>query len=133
MTKNNDLGLLVVRVSFGLLMLLHGIAKLQHGTGFIADLLSSFGLPSGIAYGVYIGEIIAPLMLILGYKTRIATLIIAFTMVVAGYLVHSADFFSLSETGGWALELVGLFFFGTLALFFTGGGRYSISNKNTWD
>ncbi len=133
MTKNNDLGLLVVRVSFGLLMLLHGIAKLQHGTGFIADVLSSFGMPSAFAYGVYIGEVIAPLMLILGFRTRIAAAVIAFTMVVAGYLVHSPQFFSLSETGGWALELVGLFFFGTLALFFTGGGRYSVSTKNTWD
>lgn len=133
MTKNNDLGLLVIRVSFGLLMLLHGIAKLQNGTGFIAGLMESFGLPGVLSYTVFIGEIIAPVMIIAGYRTRIAALLLAFTMIVAAITVHGTEFFSLTQSGGWALELIGLFFFGAVALFFTGAGRYSVSQKNNWD
>lgn len=131
--KNIDLGLLILRVSIGGLMLLHGIAKLQHGAGFIEDVVVGAGLPSFIAYGVYVGEVIAPLFILLGLGTRVASLIFAGNCLVAALLVHSQDIFTLNEQGGWTVELLGLFFFGALALIFTGGGKYTISNKYIWD
>lgn len=131
--KNIDLGLLILRVSIGGLMLLHGIAKLQHGAGFIEDVVVGAGLPSFIAYGVYVGEVIAPLFILLGLGTRVASLIFAGNCLVAALLVHSQDIFTLNEQGGWTVELLGLFFFGALALIFTGGGKYAISNKYIWD
>lgn len=131
--KNIDLGLLILRVSIGGLMLLHGIAKLQHGAGFIEDVVVGAGLPSFIAYGVYVGEVIAPLFILLGLGTRVASLIFAGNCLVAALLVHSQDIFTLNEQGGWTVELLGLFFFGALALIFTGGGKYAISNKYVWD
>lgn len=131
--KNIDLGLLILRVSIGGLMLLHGIAKLQHGAGFIEQVVIGAGLPSFIAYGVYVGEVIAPLFILLGYGTRAASAIFAGNCLVAALLVHSQDIFTLNEQGGWTVELLGLFFFGAVSLIFTGGGKYAISSKHIWD
>lgn len=131
--KNIDLGLLILRISIGGLMLLHGIAKLQHGAGFIEQVVVGAGLPSFIAYGVYLGEVIAPLFILFGYGTRAASVIFAGNCLVAALLVHSQDIFTLNEQGGWTVELLGLFFFGAVVLIFTGGGKYAISNKHIWD
>ncbi len=131
--KNIDLGLLILRISIGGLMLLHGIAKLQHGAGFIEQVVVGAGLPSFIAYGVYVREVIAPLFILFGYGTRIASVIFAGNCLVAALLVHAQDIFTLNEQGGWTVELLGLFFFGAVVLIFTGGGKYAISNKHLWD
>ncbi len=55
--KNNDLGLLILRLSIGILMLFHGISKMIYGIDFIEGLMSSKGLPGFFAYGVYVGVI----------------------------------------------------------------------------
>lgn len=131
--KNVDLGILIVRLSVGILMLLHGISKLIHGVGFIENQVIEAGLPSFVAYGVYVGEVIAPLFIIFGFGTRVAAGIFAINCLVATLLVHTSDIFTLNAQGGWTLELLGLFFFGALALVFTGGGKYALSNKHLWD
>lgn len=133
MNKNIDIGLLILRLALGVLMLFHGVAKLIHGLSEIEGLLSSKGLPGFIAYGVYIGEIIVPLLIIVGYRTRLASVVYAVNMLVALFLVHAPDIFSLSKTGGWAVELIGLYLFGSIALIFTGAGKYSISKSSMWD
>lgn len=133
MKKNQDLGLLILRITIGGLMLFHGIAKLIHGIGGIQGMLAAKGLPSFIAYGVYVGEIIIPLLLIFGFRTRLAAIVFAFNMLVALFLAHSGDIFTLSKHGGWAVELIALFLFGAIALFFTGSGQYALSNTNKWD
>ena len=67
----DDFGKLVLRLALGILVLLHGVAKLQGGTGFLHPMLGALGLPTWFAYGVYIGEIVAPIMVILGLFTRV--------------------------------------------------------------
>lgn len=131
--KNVDLGLLILRLSIGIMMLLHGISKLTHGVGFIEQTVVDAGLPGFVAYGVYVGEIIMPLLIIFGYATRIASAIFAFNMIIAVWLAHSADLFTMTAVGGWALELQGLYFFAALALMFAGGGKYALSSKHLWD
>lgn len=132
--KNNDLGILLLRVTISVLMLLHGISKLIYGVGFIGQIVDGAGLPHFITYGVYIGEVVAPLFILFGYGTRVAALIFAFNMVVATLLVHTAQFFTINpQTGGWTLELQGLYFFGALVLALTGGGKYALSKKYIWD
>ncbi|MEZ7506027.1 DoxX family protein [Flavobacterium sp. Arc2] len=132
MNKNTDLGLLILRIAVGALMLLHGISKLGD-VSFIEGMLSAKGLPSILAYGVYITEIIAPLLILVGYRTRLAAVIYIFGTLFAFFLVHTADLFLLNENGGWKLELLGLYLFGALTLFFTGGGKTAVSSSNTWD
>ncbi|MDI9243753.1 DoxX family protein [Marinobacter sp. CHS3-4] len=128
MLENADLGKLIVRLTLGGLLLFHGIAKVFHGVGFIEGQLASHGLPTFLAYGVFIGELLAPLMVILGYQTRIGALIIVFNMLVAIALVHSGELLSLSQSGGWALELQGFFLFIAISVIFLGPGRYKLKN-----
>lgn len=114
-------------------MLFHGYDKLIHGIDGIVNLVNATGLPEFLAYTVYLGELIAPLFLIAGYRTRLASLFIVATMVVAILLAHSNDIFKLGEFGNWALELNGLYLFGSLSIFFLGGGKIALSSSNKWD
>jgi putative oxidoreductase len=81
-------------------------------------------------YGVYIGEVVAPLLILVGLFTRPAALIVAINMIVAVLLAHTSQFFTLNETGGWALELQGMFFFAAVTVALLGAGRYSIGGAN---
>ena len=132
MFKNTDLGLLFVRIAVGALMLLHGIAKIGQTT-FIEGMLADKGLPAIMAYGVYLTEIVAPLLILLGFRTRLAAIAYVFGILFIIFLVHANAIFSLNENGGWAIELHGLYLFGAVALFFTGGGKYAVSSSNSWD
>lgn len=96
---NLHIALLLLRVSLGAMMLLHGISKLNHGVDGIGNMLSEKGIPSFIAYGVLIGEVVAPLLMIVGYRTKLASIVFAFTMLVAVLLAHSDDIFALSKHG----------------------------------
>lgn len=131
--KNSNIGLLILRLTLGLLMLLHGIAKLTNGPGGIQDMIEGIGLPGFLAYGVYLGEVVAPIMLIIGFRVRIAAMLFISTMLVAVGLAHAGDILSLSQTGGWAIELQALYLFGALTLVFTGGGNLAVSQQNKWD
>ena len=127
MTAAEETGKLVLRLSVGILILLHGIAKLQNGIDGIMGMVSGMGLPAELAYGVYIGEVLAPILLIIGLWTRPAALIIAINMLMAIYLAHAAQLGMLNEkTGGWALELQGMFLFGAIAVALLGAGRFSL-------
>jgi putative oxidoreductase len=97
--------------------------------GFISGMLSSAGLPGALAYLAYIGEVVAPVLLIIGLYTRPAAWIVAINMLVAFWLVHAKDLFVLGKQGGWALELQGMFLFAAIALAFMGGGRFALSSK----
>ena len=116
-------GILLLRWTVAGLMLLHGIAKLRSGVGGIESLLSSRGLPTWFAYGVLIGEVIAPLLVLAGVLVRPAALVIAFNMVVAVALAHAPQLFALGKSGGYALELQAFFFFGSLAIALLAGRR----------
>ncbi|MCG8341487.1 MAG: DoxX family protein [Chlorobiales bacterium] len=132
--QNNDLGKLLLRLSVGGLMLFHGIHKLKSGLGFIEKTLTDAGLPTYFSYGVLLGEVLAPLLIILGILSRPAALLQAFVMVAAIYLVHSSELFSLTQHGGHALELQFLYLFGSLAIVFLGSGSYSLSRgRGLWD
>ena len=118
---------LLLRVALGALILLHGISKLGTGPAFIIDLVTKAGLPGAIGYLVYIGEIVAPLLLIAGIWTRAAAAVVAINMAVAVLLVHTGQFFSLGKSGGWALELQAMYLLVALAVVLLGAGRWSVA------
>lgn len=122
----DDIGKLILRLSVGILLLMHGLFKLMHGIAGISALIQANGWPVWIAYGVYIGEIIAPALLILGLLTRASAVIIVLNMLIAVYLAHSHQLFQLTKSGGWLLELQGLYLFGALAIALLGAGRFSV-------
>jgi putative oxidoreductase len=121
-------GKLIIRLSVGILILFHGAAKVLHPDtlGFISSMLEGAGLPNALAYGVYVGEIIAPLMIVFGVYCRLGALVVVVNMLFAIWLAHADDIFSLTDHGGWALELQGFYLFTALALVFLGSGRYAV-------
>jgi len=126
----DDEGKLVLRVALAVLLLFHGISKLSGGIGFITGMLQNMGLPALFGYGVYLGEVVAPLLILVGVFTRPAALVVLINMVVAVLLAHTAQFFTLNETGGWALELQGMYFAAALAVALLGAGRYSLGGAH---
>jgi putative oxidoreductase len=124
--NGSDLGKLILRLTLGILILLHGVAKITGGVSSITSTVAKLGLPAELGYLVYVGEVIAPVLLILGFWTRISAGIIAINMVVAVWIAHTSQLFELTKNGGWALELQGMFLMTAIALVFLGGGRYSL-------
>jgi putative oxidoreductase len=124
-----DTALLILRLVLGVTILLHGIAKLPPPPEGIADMLARANLPAALAYGVYVGEIVAPILLIIGVWTRLAAIVIAINMIVAVLMAHAGDLFRLGEQGGYALELQAMFLFVAVALALTGAGRLSVGGR----
>lgn len=126
MLHQPDIGKLILRLTLGILILLHGINKILTGVGGIESMMVNHGLPAFLAWGVFVGEVLAPLMIILGFHTRLGAGLIAINMVVAILLVHSHEIYQLKGNGGWALELQGMYLFTAIALIFTGPGRFRV-------
>ena len=127
-----DTGLLVLRFGLAVVMLFHGVFKATHGIAWMNGPLSRVGLPTQLAYGVYVAELLAPILLILGLWTRTAALIIAFDMTMAIYLVRRGDIGKINPMGGgWAIELEVMLLVAALTLALAGGGRYGLSGSGS--
>ena len=123
MSSTYHIGLLLLRLGFSGLMLTHGIPKLMNlvqGNLDFADPLGIGAVPSLIL--TVIGEAICPLLIIIGYKTRLAAIPVIITMVVAAFIVHGADPIDTKEKA-----LLYLFAFVVIAL--TGAGKHSVDRK----
>lgn len=121
-----DMAKFILRVGFSGLLLFHGVHKIYAGTAFIQSLLTAHGLPTFIAYGVYVGEVIAPILMIVGIYTRLSAFIGIGTCGFIIYLAYITPFFTLDEHGAWALEPVAVYLFAFLAVMFAGSGKYAI-------
>ena len=134
-TSGHDIGLLLLRIALGGILLFHGISKLGNGVEWMKQPLGQLGLPGVLAYGSYIAEVISPILIILGFLTRPAALVVAFDMLMAVILVLRSQVFALKPMGGgWAIELEAIIFFMGVAFFFLGSGKYSLSRgKWIWD
>ncbi len=132
MLTHEDFGKFLLRLAVGGLMLFHGLHKLFAGIDGISGMLIAKGLPGFIAYGVLVGEVIAPCLIILGILTRPAALVLAFTMIVAWLMVGMSETWALDKTGAWAIESLVYFFIGALAVAFLGAGRFSVAGNSAW-
>ncbi len=127
--QSDALGKLVLRLTLGILLSLHGIAKVMHPVRTLdamSGMLAGAGLPTELAYGVFIGEVLAPILIILGFHSRLGGLIVVINMIFAVLLAHSTQLLSLTKNGGWALELQGFYLLTGLALFFLGSGKIAV-------
>lgn len=129
-TATDDLGKLVLRLTLGILLILHGVAKLKGGVGWLEGSLVGKGLPGMLAYGVYLGEVLAPLFLILGLFTRLGALLVMVNMMFAIGLMHMSQLFMLGQSGGWALELQGFFILTAVSVFLLGPGRHAMGGRS---
>ena len=125
--RGADVGLFLLRLALGAIMLFHGIFKVTHGVAWIQEMLIVHKLPGFLAYGVYVGEIVAPLLLMLGLAARFAAAAIAIDMLVAIGMVLRPRVLTVNPMGGgWAIELEALILFSALALAFAGPGAITI-------
>jgi putative oxidoreductase len=122
-----DTGKLILRVTTAGLILFHGISKIVYGVAFMRGALEQFHLPGFVAYGVYGGEVVAPLLIIVGLWTRPAALVVVFNMVMAILLEAHRNAFVILDTGAWGLEAEAFYLLTALVIFFIGAGKYSVS------
>ena len=114
-----DIGLLLLRSGVGVVFLAHGITKVGSLSGTM-NFFASIGLPSWMAYGVTFVETTGAAALMLGVLPRLAGGALAAVMVGAISLVK----FKTGFIGGFELEL--LLLLSTLAIVFSGAGKYSL-------
>lgn len=115
-----DLGLLIMRVLFGIALITHGWPKFMN----VIQGNFQFGNPIGLGPEISLilsafAEFICSVLIILGLATRVATIPIIINMLVAYFIVHSADDFATKEK---ALLFLAAF----VTLFFTGPGKYAV-------
>lgn len=123
---SEDFAKLILRATLATLILFHGVSKILGGVGMITGMVARSGMPPALGYLVYVGEVIAPLLVLFGVWTRLGALVIAINMVVAVLLAHTSQIWTLSKTGGWALELQAMFLVSALTVALLGAGRYSV-------
>jgi putative oxidoreductase len=127
-----DAAKLLLRLAVGGLMLFHGVHKIRNGVDWMHPLLEAKGLPTLLAYGSYLGEVAAPLLILAGVLTRLSSLVVAGTMVMSVFLALSDQVLALNQYGGWAIELNAFFFLTALALALLGPGRFSVWQGRYW-
>lgn len=127
--ENDDVGKLIVRLMVAVLILFHGVGKVLNpiGTlGFLQSSLAQHGLPGFIAYGVFLGEFVGPILILLGVFSRIGGAFVVINMLFAIGLMHMGQLFSLTDSGTYALETQMFFLFSGLAVVFLGSGRFAL-------
>jgi putative oxidoreductase len=125
----NDVARLTLRLTLGIMMLFHGVDKIMNGIKGVKHLSVNAGLPEFFAYGVYIGEVLMPILIILGLYARIASVILAINMLIAIYLAYGNSFFELTKHGAPSFELPFLYFILSVLVFLFGTGKYGVNAK----
>jgi len=125
----DGIGRLILRLTLGGLLLFHGVAKITGSIGFIERMMQGHGLPGFFAYTVYVGEVVAPLLVITGWYSRVGAAIIVVQFAIIFFFAHPGQFLTLSRSGGWALELDGFYLLTALALVLLGPGRFSVNRR----
>ena len=126
---NADLAALILRVTNGILFLLHAGLKLFVFTpAGTVGFFESIGLPGFLAYIVIAAELLGGVALILGYKTRIVSLGLILVLLGAIFTVHlSAGFFFSNANGGW--EYPAFWAVTLLVLSLLGDGAYALGKR----
>ncbi|MCC6727020.1 MAG: DoxX family protein [Saprospiraceae bacterium] len=129
-----DIGKLLLRVGVGLVLFLHGLGTVESGLGGTVEMVANNGFPGWLAYGTYIGEFVAPLLVLLGKWSRPAAFIMALNMLLTVVVAHRDIAFARNDFGGWQIELNALLMLGALAVAMLGAGRFSLSRGDgRWD
>jgi putative oxidoreductase len=126
----DDFGKLVGRLVLGVLILFHGVHKLLNGIDPVKHLVTGHHLPAALSYGVYVGELAAPILIVLGLFSRVGGALVVINMLVALYLTHVGSLLAMNDQGGYALELQMFYLFGGLGVALLGAGRFSLGGAD---
>lgn len=122
-TAATDVGLLIARVGIAVLMLTHGVPKMMMLlSGAAVKFPPVLGMSPEVSLGLTVfAEVLCSVFLMIGLATRVVTIPLIITMLVAVLLIHAADPVSVKEP---ALHYLLVYVF----LLFSGGGKYSIDS-----
>lgn len=126
---NSDVGVLIVRIALGGIIFFHGFHKITHGIADQYEILANNGIPGVFIYFVYVSEVLAPVLIVLGILTRLSSLTIIVTMIVIFYALPFP--IGIDEHGAMNIESQLYFLLLSVALFFTGPGRYVLKKNNS--
>ena len=120
--KKPDIGLLVLRVTAGGMLLVHGIGKLTSIPGIFEHFPDPIGLgPTVSVILTVFAEVVCAVSVMLGFFTRFSAIPIVIMLLVAGLVVHAGD--------PWQRrELAFVYLVPFVTLLFTGGGRYALTH-----
>lgn len=114
--------MLILRLSFGILMMMHGLDKLRNFGELQHTFMNFMGMGSTMSLALLVfAEFFCSLFLILGLFTRLAVIPLIIATCVMVFKAHQADVFGDGETAA-------LYLSGYLVLFFVGPGRISIDS-----
>jgi putative oxidoreductase len=132
--QKEDIGKLILRITSAGLLFLHGSHSAIYGIQHVKNMVTAVGLPEFIAYGNLIGEVVAPIFIMIGYKARLAALVMALNMLASILIAHRDIAFARNDFGGWMIELNIFFLFSAVVISLLGAGRWSLSRgKGKWD
>ena len=115
-----DISLLLSRLLFGLLFMMHGLPKINDFSQMALTFPGQLGIGSEISLILAIfGEVFCSVMLILGLLTRLSLIPMIFTMCIAFFVIHAGDPFSAKE-----LSFIYLTTF--IIIWVSGAGKYSL-------
>lgn len=118
-----SLAVLVLRLSFGFLMIPHGYDKMQNFLAGKHDFPDPLHVSPMVSHGLTVfAEFFCSILLVLGFFTRPALVILLGCMAIISFSIHEAD--PLGDK-----EHALLYLFAYLAIFLTGAGKYSIDAK----
>ena len=125
-----DIGILVLRISVGIVMVAHGLPKIFWKRQlFNKKWKKEYGFPLGSVIITGIVQVLGGLFIILGIFTQISSLILALNMLVATYVSiwnHKEPFLSTPEGKGWDVNFLLLGALVTLVLI--GGGSWALGS-----
>jgi len=127
---SDDLGKLIARLSVSVLLLFHGVYKLLNGIDPIKHMISGHHWPPSLAYGVYLGELLGPVLVTVGLFSRVGGALIVMNMLVAVYLSEMHSLLAVKPGGGYALELEVFYLIGGLCVVLSGAGRFSLAGAD---
>ena len=115
-----SLGLLILRVGFGGLMMIHGYDKLIHYAEMKEKFMPFLGMSPAMALCLLIfAEFVCAIFVVLGLFTRLACIPLIIAMSVALFQAHGGDITGKGQSAT-------LFLLVFLSLLFTGPGKYSL-------
>lgn len=115
-----DISMLLSRLLFGLLFMIHGLSKIND----FGQMALTFPDPLGVGNEISLilaifGEVFCSVLLILGLLTRLSLIPMIFTMCIAFFVIHAGDPFS-------ARELSFIYLAAFMIIWVSGAGKYSL-------
>ena len=130
--KLSGAALLLLRIGLGLMMLAHGLPKMEQlFSGQPVQFASVWGMSAELSLGMAVfAEVACSILILIGLGTRLAAIPLIITMIVAVFVIHGDDPFAKYEMGLHYL-------LGYMVILFAGAGRYSIdallTDKASWN